>query len=198
LAKPDAVRFRGVDGIAEINQLRRFAQPDDPRQQIERPHIRARETNLHEQKGGARLIAKDPQIGREHEHRTRSRGDAIDGGDDRLLEFAHIFDDVAGHAREVVQLVTFHLEQRADDVGDAAAGTKTFAGAGQDDNFDLIVARQIEKNLFEIAVRLKRQRIEFVRIVEPNGSDTVGVFENKTTVRHVVDLPERILRGSSG
>ena len=53
-----------------------------------------------------------------------------------FFKLLHVLYDIAGHAREFVKLVAFHLEQRPDDVVDPAAGTKSLAGSREHNHLD--------------------------------------------------------------
>jgi hypothetical protein len=44
---------------------------------------------------------------------------------------------------------------------------------------------QLRHNLFQVAVALKGQRVEVVRVVEPDGRHPVVVFKNEVRVTHL-------------
>ena len=75
---------------------------------------------------------------RHRQDRAGAGADAVDRGDDRLRADAHRLDQVAGHAREHQQLGRLQPHQRADDLVHVAARAEVVAGAGEDDDLDVV------------------------------------------------------------
>src|ERR1044071_2662400 len=57
-----------------------------------------------------------PTLTKRNAKRAGVGGDAVDRGDDRLFQRAHVLDHVAGYARKAVQRLGLHLDELGDDL----------------------------------------------------------------------------------
>jgi hypothetical protein len=99
--------------------------------------------------------------------------------DDRLLQRAHVGDQLARHAREGVDLGVGRLEELPDDVEHVAAGAERAPRPGDHDRADGRHRAQREERVRELAVRVEGKRVQTLGPVEAQSGDAalLGVAE---------------------
>ena len=77
-----------------------------------------------------------------------------------------------------------HFDKLGDDLMHAAAGTKTLAIAGENNNLNRGIVRHHCKHPFQLGVGFESQRVEPIGIVQANRRDAVGHLEDETQISH--------------
>ena len=165
--------FVGGHGAAGEEQFRRPALADQARQQCAGAHVGAGQADAGEQKGGAGLRRSQPQVGRQRHHRAGTGANAVDCRYDGLRAGAHGLDQVTGHAGEFEQCGHAHFGQRANDFMHVAARAEIAARAGQHDDLHVGGVVQGAKQVAQLGVGRKGQRILALRAVQRQRGNAV-------------------------
>ncbi len=169
--KAPSQAFLRRHGAAGEQQFRRSALPDDAGQQRASAHVRPRQADAGEQKRGFGFLGAIAQVASQRHHRARAGADAVYRADDGLRAVAHGFDQIAGHAGEFQHLGHAHFGERADDFKHIATAAKVAACAGDDDGFDVCGVLQVAKQVAQLGVGVKSQRVFALWAVQGDRSD---------------------------
>jgi hypothetical protein len=122
----------------------------------------------------AGAIGGDTEVGGQGQHRPRAGGGAVERGNDRLVEPAHVLDHRAGHAGERQVFLEPLIEQGADDRMHVTAGAEALTGPGEHHYLHRIVVAQILKEVAQLGVDLEGEGIQHLGPVESDRSDLLA------------------------
>src|SRR5579875_260699 len=177
--KPIAFGGCDIDGITQQQQFEGTSASHHTRQQIACPHIGPGQSDFREEEGKTRSLRGDAQVRCKREYGSRSRGHAVEGRDDRLIQLPHVMDDGSGHARKFQ--VAFHvaLQYLADDCMHITTGAKIISRAGQHHGPHAIVVTQRLKQVTKLGIYLKSERVHHFGTVQGQGCYAVVYFIEK-------------------
>ena len=104
------------------------------------------------------------QVGAFHQHEATAHGEAVDGGDDRLLERARherVLDLGAPSAGRAVLQRLLHI----------LAGAEAAAGAGEDRDFELLAVAELVPDLGQLGAHLVIEGVQPIRPVHADDED---------------------------
>jgi hypothetical protein len=116
---------------------------------------------------------------------TAPAGGAVQRGDDRLLEHAHVFDQTARQSRERVDLCLARFEQLRDDVLHVASGAERSTCAREHDRAHAVARLQCRERVGEFRVGLEGERVQALGTIEAHHGDAAFLGIAKGSSLHV-------------
>lgn len=184
LEEADAEGFGGIDGTTGEDEVEGVALADDAREEIAHAGIWG-EVALDEDGFEAGVLAADADIAGEGEGESGACGDAVDGGDGRLVDVVDGAGLPADPALFIGELLPGDMLGRfGGRAGDVGAGAEAAAGAGEDDGADGVVLLQGGTDVEDLSLEGAVERVEFFRPLEGDGCDVVRDFEDQVLEGH--------------
>ena len=147
--------------------------PDDPRQEPRHARV-GREVALEEHGAEAGLRRSHPQVAGERQAHAGAGGDAIDGGDRRLVETEHGH-RLPAHPAELVHRVGFRTRRRCPGrrprTGQVDARREPATHAGEYDGADVAVVLGLGQRRRDAVPQGRIQRVQPLRPVEREHED---------------------------
>ena len=128
------------------------------------------------------MLAADPDVAGERKRETGAGGDAVDGGDHRLVDAVQrlaLFGDPRVFVEEFVERLIAFVRARTGEIGTAAEAT---AGTGPDYDPDVVVSLDVRDHVEDVGFVLLIDRVEALGLVERDGRDVTGPVEIRDQV----------------
>ena len=169
IEKPPLQTFLRRHRAAREEQLGCPALTNHAWQQRTCAHVGTSQTDTRKQKSSFGLWRAKPHVRSQGHHRASACANAVNRGNDGLRAQAHLFDQVACHAGELQHLGHAHFCQWANNFVHIAARAKIAAFASQHHSLDIGGVVQRYKQIAQLMVRIKGQRIFALRAVQGQG-----------------------------
>ena len=189
--EPDPLGLGGADDAAGDDHLHRATHADDPRQAL-RATVGEADVPAPAGDAEAGVLVGDPDVAPAGPLEPAGVGDAVDGGDHRLVEVGPA--GRAEHAGALAAGVGGELLRREGEEAvlargpgrDVAAGAEgAFAGAGQHRDLGFVVVAERGPGVLQLARGLRRDRIHLVRAVERHDRDRPASLVADVLVVHL-------------
>src|SRR6185437_6811845 len=115
----------------------------------------------------------EPKVGHHGENGPGARAHSIDGCDDGLWAGPHGLHDIPGHPRELEESLRRTLRQRTYDLVHITARAEVASSARDDECAYLACSGQCAEQVWQLRVRVERQRVLALRTAESHHADTL-------------------------